>query len=113
MRGKTSPGYPRRELVRNSHTTAERVPTRMSPIGACRVHSWKWPRLVELNGIRGSESQLCERGEHLRARQHISRASLRESMLGGSYIQQAPHTVVIRFQSGIVGLAGGLQEREG
>src|SRR6266849_6836872 len=113
MQGKKNPKCPAKEPASNPPVTMERVRTQGSPIGYFHLSSWLRSRRVGLNGIAGSESQICQRGEHLRARQYIGGASLREGTLRGSYIQQGADTVVVRFQSRGVGLAGGFQERNG
>ena len=66
-------------------------------------HSWPGPP-VGANRISGSERQLCERSEHLRLRQDIGSASLCQSTLSRSYVQQISNTVVVRFEGGAVGL---------
>ena len=84
-----------REPFRSRSTTADRSQTNSARTSESDLSTWLRPRFVGLNGISGSESQICKCGEHLRAREHICGAGLRESALGSSYVQQAAYAVVV------------------
>src|SRR5580704_8941026 len=87
-------------------------PGRKSPEGRKkgRVSRLKTP-VLGLNGITGAESDVGQRGEHLRPRQDVLRTSRGQHLLSGSYVQQVANSIVVRLECGGIGLRGGVQQR--